>query len=1119
MVNLTAILLVLAAVAVICSAESASLKNGVPPLFNATLQLDESYHQLIVQASSRTSLDQLDDIFVGEYVPVNSYFVYTMSSEAVLSLSVHSDFTVYHYPPDMRISKALYSQRVYEKGPIKATVVLVPSTFINSTHSSIQDIVNEVSDLEDVQDVTITSASSLVITISSSRSLSTLASIPFVHWVELKHRISLLNYEAVTNTVGSAESLTNFYSKNLDGRDQVIAITDSGLDAGSCFFRDPNHGFPYDSVNNDHRKVIHYRVLGDGQDLESGHGTHVAGSVGGKDLNDDSNPNNGVAIESKFVITDIGQGRGLVDPDDLYQNLFSNHYAKSAKIDTNSWGYVTPEYIDASHQADRFAYDNPDYLLIFAAGNDGEYGTNTVISPGNAKNVLTVGATHTTKQGFIDACCVGDSCCDSIDEIRKTKHTPEHLAGYSSIGPTVDLRFKPDILAVGGFTRSAASHSSSSHCSSTAMRGTSMATPLVAGAAALVRQYFVEGHYSRGTVNNPKSSLIKAVLIAGAQSIKYDNEHHKLPQSPSFFQGNGRMNLTRSLSLDDSHFLYVSDDLTFTSSSDTFEFFINVEEVSTDVPFKIVLTWTDPPADVASKFALVNDLDLTVSNPNHDLIYGNHGNSPDILNNVESVQPEQITGIYRLKVSCNRLVTSSQAFSLAVVAHKASVLDRYSSTVVDYLSKCPLDCNSVGTCNTATGSCFCPSSHFGEACEFTICPNNCSERGQCSNGKCDCHTGFMGVDCSIGFCGGVVTLTSRSGVISDHSGGSSLSHYAIDSNCFWIISPTLKANERIVLEFSRVATEFFFDTLTVQENSFAGRELLKVSGHPSNLPDPIISKVPLYISFNSDESVNSYGIEFTWKVIEDGSSIASEFDCFSVGTLSSSGKCSCSQGYYGDFCSDLACEKNTSLPLFIHNFEYFYDGNRTPQKTFFESGSVTDRFKGPISSIKAKSENSDKPFLGTVANSLSGYCIDELAPHKRLLATGSVAKGTIGSSAHSVIFDFDIKVSKFEVDFYYDGTEQSTISLVSSPSSNSALHASGSAKSSCQGGIDSLYGGTLVFESSDTIEEIEVKAEGTNNLLISEVRVQGVCSGVKENVFSFKLLILVVAVLVVVFSQ
>ena len=59
---------------------------------------------------------------------------------------------------------------------------------------------------------------------------------------------------------------------------------------------------------------------------------------------------------------------------------------------------------------------------------------------------------------------------------------------------------------------------SSNNCNLGIDRGTSMATPIAAGAAILVRQYFTDGWYPGGAANasaayQPSAALLKAVLL------------------------------------------------------------------------------------------------------------------------------------------------------------------------------------------------------------------------------------------------------------------------------------------------------------------------------------------------------------------------------------------------------------------------------------------------------------------------------------------------------------------------------------------------------------------------------------------------------------------------------
>lgn len=88
------------------------------------------------------------------------------------------------------------------------------------------------------------------------------------------------------------------------------------------------------------------------------------------------------------------------------------------------------------------------------------------------------------------------------------------------------------------------------------MQGTSMAAPLVAGSAALVRQYFQKGMYPTGAPNpgnefSPSGPLVKAVLIGGAAGLSGYEPDTGLPLSPppSFRQGFGRLQLSQSLPL------------------------------------------------------------------------------------------------------------------------------------------------------------------------------------------------------------------------------------------------------------------------------------------------------------------------------------------------------------------------------------------------------------------------------------------------------------------------------------------------------------------------------------------------------------------------------------------
>lgn len=70
-------------------------------------------------------------------------------------------------------------------------------------------------------------------------------------------------------------------------------------------------------------------------------------------------------------------------------------YSLGVRIVSNSWGSIdTYEYTQECTHVDKFVWENNDMTIVFAAGNDGEKGFNTVGSPGLAKNCISVGASN-----------------------------------------------------------------------------------------------------------------------------------------------------------------------------------------------------------------------------------------------------------------------------------------------------------------------------------------------------------------------------------------------------------------------------------------------------------------------------------------------------------------------------------------------------------------------------------------------------------------------------------------------------------------------------------------------------------------------------------------------------
>ncbi|MDP9326584.1 MAG: S8 family serine peptidase, partial [Actinomycetota bacterium] len=132
---------------------------------------------------------------------------------------------------------------------------------------------------------------------------------------------------------------------------------------------------------------------------------------------------------------------------------------------------VPSDGLDGLSQAVDAAVLNKGKIVVAAAGNAGDF-PGTIASPGSAVQALTVGAT-----------------ADWSAPASAPYHAEgPYLAPFSSRGPTLDNRIKPDIVAPGVNIGSAAAGSVSDYVGGPQGTGTSFATPFVSGVAALLRQ-------------------------------------------------------------------------------------------------------------------------------------------------------------------------------------------------------------------------------------------------------------------------------------------------------------------------------------------------------------------------------------------------------------------------------------------------------------------------------------------------------------------------------------------------------------------------------------------------------------------------------------------------------
>jgi hypothetical protein len=456
---------------------------------------------------------------------------------------------------------------------------------------------------------------------------------------------------------GWASNATPLYDHGLHGEGQIIAILDTGLDVDSCWFAQPGKIVAYDFLYDDPSAPNAY----DNQ----GHGTHAAGAAAGDQLTPLAHDYaDGIATGARLVIQDAGftggdacsQRPGIGCPVNLTP-IFDQAYRQGARIHSNSWGdrqgvaYGNPptaNYSASARDVDAFVFSHPDFLVVFNTGNllgSGPAAASSLSAPGCAKNTLQVGGTRNT---IFDA--------------------DDTLSAASLIGPARDGRIKPDVVGPAYVTAADAKVITGGTCGATAQPGTSWAAPTIAGAAALVRQYFTDGYYPTGVATpanamTPSAALLKATIIAAARRVPWRGNGSAAPAVPNYEQGFGFPVLDDALYFPgDRAKLRVVDVPSVAGLAEGESTAVRVD-VKAGAPLKVVLVWTDPAGVPRSASdptpELVNDLDLRVDAPDGTSTFGNdmlHPGQPDRRNNVEVVSAAgPIAGGYVVTVTANHL--------------------------------------------------------------------------------------------------------------------------------------------------------------------------------------------------------------------------------------------------------------------------------------------------------------------------------------------------------------------------------------------------------------------------------------------------------------------------------
>ncbi len=231
------------------------------------------------------------------------------------------------------------------------------------------------------------------------------------------------------------------------GKGVKVAIVDTGID--------PTH------LDFAGRIIAIKDFTGEGNTDKNGHGTHVAGTIGGSGAASEGKYK-GVAYEASLLAAKVLRGNGSGSTSDVMAGVEWAVQQGAHVINLSLGSDGACDGTDALSVLCDSAMDKGSVMCI-AAGNAGPGGS-TVGSPGCAKQVITIGATSKSDQ----------------------------IASFSSRGPTSDNRVKPDVcfpgVSIVACRAAGTTMGTPVNDAYTSASGTSMATPHAAGACALLLQ-------------------------------------------------------------------------------------------------------------------------------------------------------------------------------------------------------------------------------------------------------------------------------------------------------------------------------------------------------------------------------------------------------------------------------------------------------------------------------------------------------------------------------------------------------------------------------------------------------------------------------------------------------
>ncbi|WP_082586951.1 S8 family serine peptidase [Nonlabens sp. MIC269] len=454
-------------------------------------------------------------------------------------------------------------------------------------------------------------------------------------------------YYTTYNTDAARSTRTNFLhangglNLNLDGQNLVAHVWDGGVARTTHV--------EYDGPGGSNRFSV-----GDATTSLDFHAAHVTGTIIAYGAQADAK---GMAPSASAVGYDWNNDYVEALTASQQGMLISNHSYGYAARDQNGNAqlpdYLFGGYIDVSRDWDDLLYNTPYYLMVTAAGNDGNDNTanNAPLDNNGQYDKLT--GFKTSKNNLVvanarDAIVNPDGSLSSVS-----------INTSSSEGPTDDLRIKPDITGNGTGVYSTFESSDNDYDS---ISGTSMASPNVAGSLLLLQEHY----------NDVNNTFMRAATLKGLALHTADDAGTSGPdavfgwgllnakKAAEVITANGDTSIISELSL---------------SSGQSYQIVVNSNNFDT---LQASISWTDLPGTATTNVndnspKLINDLDIRITQNNDTFTpwrltgVTTNGKGDNDRDPYERIDVDNPSGSYTITVTHKgSLATGSQNFSLIV---------------------------------------------------------------------------------------------------------------------------------------------------------------------------------------------------------------------------------------------------------------------------------------------------------------------------------------------------------------------------------------------------------------------------------------------------------------------